>query len=223
MNVVNDKRMQVSTDPSFFVRMSGWMGFLLDALRYRGITRASLAGQYGVAGCNVSAFISSKGQLRNIREEKLLRMLVEVGLNPDGTVTPGVHRWNIPGDPPKKGVDHRDVLGDLLRLNPPLDPARPPRCLRWEGSDVGFLVHRVARVSVLLVRVPLAQVERQLSHKKLKVVVETITAGEASELHTLWAADDPDWVVSRAIDTYLDQTQAPLQKAAAPMITGSIQ
>lgn len=176
------------------------MNLMFVGQRYRGVTRSALAKAHRAQGCNVSAYTSSKGTVLNLSRDKIFGILLDLGLHPDGVLAPGVHRWQFPVDMP---AEQRDALCDLLMLNPPLDPQRPPRCLTWKNSKIGFLLHRPARVVTMLASVPLSQVKRLRERADLGVAFETVTHGEASELQTLLNASDPVWVVERSIDSYL--------------------
>lgn len=186
-------------------RIAAWMAWLLASRRFRGITCASVAQAREARGCNVSAFMSSNGHTKNVKADKLLCILLDLGLLPNGALTPGTHCWNVPTDP-----QFRDVLGDVLAMNPTLDSSRPARCLQWRGGDGAFLVHRPTRLAVVLARISDSHVRRLRKRKDIDVAFENITAAEATELETIWRGGDaPEWVIERAIDSYLDPHQAP--------------
>lgn len=200
MNSTVNAPMQVTFDPQHFRRVATWMNLLFVGQRYRGVTRVGLAKQHKAQGCNVSAYTSSRGTTLNISREKIIGILLDLGLHPDGVLAPGLHRWQFPAD---MAADMRDALGDLLSLNPPLDATRPPRCITWKNSKVGFLLHRPARVAAVLASMPMQQLKRLRDREGLGIVSETVSLGEASELQTLLGASDPAWVVERSIDSYL--------------------
>lgn len=68
------------------------LGFLRQA---RHVTLQSLADANGTQRSNLSAFVTSGGRTRNIAYEKLDRILFMLGMLPDGTLTPGLHRWQV--------------------------------------------------------------------------------------------------------------------------------
>lgn len=68
------------------------LGFLREACR---VTLQSLADANGTQRSNLSAFVTSGGGIRNISYEKLERIFFKLGLLPDGTLTPGLHRWQV--------------------------------------------------------------------------------------------------------------------------------
>src|SRR5690606_31806259 len=70
------------------------LGFLRQARRPH-VTLQSLADTNGTQRSNLSAFVTSGGKTRNISYEKLDRILYSLGSVQDGTLTPGLHRWQI--------------------------------------------------------------------------------------------------------------------------------
>lgn len=68
------------------------LGFLREACR---MTLQRLADAHGTQRSNLSAFVTSGGRIRNIAYEKLDRIFFALGLLPDGTLTPGLHRWQV--------------------------------------------------------------------------------------------------------------------------------
>lgn len=68
------------------------LGFLRQANR---ITLQSLADQHGTQRSNLSAFVTSGGRIRNIAYDKMDKILFDLGMLPDGTLTPGLHRWQV--------------------------------------------------------------------------------------------------------------------------------
>lgn len=68
------------------------LGFLRLA---RHETLQRLADTNGTQRSNLSAFVTSGGKIRNISYEKLDRIIYSLGLLQDGTLTPGLHRWQV--------------------------------------------------------------------------------------------------------------------------------
>ncbi len=68
------------------------LGFLRQA---RHVTLQRLADSNGTQRSNLSAFVTSCGKTRNIAYEKLDRIFFSLGLLQDGTLTPGLHRWQV--------------------------------------------------------------------------------------------------------------------------------
>ena len=209
--------MQVEADPRHLRRVAAWMNLLFLGQSYRGVTRSGLAKQHKAHGCNVSAYTSSRGTTLNVSRDKIIGILLDLGLHPDGLLAPGLHRWQFPAEMPQ---DMHHALIDLLSLNPPLASDRPLRWMTWKNSRTGFLLHRPARVTAVLASTPVTPFKRLLSDRPdLNVVVETISPGEASELQTMLRAPEPVWVVERSIDSYLcpstsSTTPSMLQTAA---------
>lgn len=197
-------------------RAAVWMNLMFIVQRHRGVTRTGMAELHHTHGCNVSAYTSSKGSVLNLSREKIFAILLDLGVHPDGVLAPGLHRWQFPSHLSAGDMELQDALGDLLVLNPPLDPACPPRCVVWQDSDVGFLLHRPARVAVVLACLSMAQIDRLRERADIGVVFESVSHGEASELQTLMSTSDPAWVVERSIDSYLSPQAitGPLRQAA---------
>ncbi len=80
------------------------LGFLRQACR---VTFQGMAETNGTQRSNLSAFVTSGGQTRNVAYEKLDRILFSLGVLPDGTLTPGLHRWQIK---PNMARDAADIL-----------------------------------------------------------------------------------------------------------------
>ncbi len=74
------------------VTLAKRLGFLRQANR---ITLQSLADQHGTQRSNLSAFVTSGGQIRNIAYDKVDKILFDLGMLPDGTLTPNLHRWQV--------------------------------------------------------------------------------------------------------------------------------
>lgn len=68
------------------------LGFLREARR---VTLQSLADANGTQRSNLSAFVTSGGRIRNISYEKLDKIFFSLGLLPNGTLAPGLHRWQV--------------------------------------------------------------------------------------------------------------------------------
>lgn len=71
------------------------LGFLRQARR---VTLQSLADVHGTQRSNLSAFVTSGGQIRNIAYDKMDKILFDLGMLPDGTLTPDLHRWQVEPD-----------------------------------------------------------------------------------------------------------------------------
>jgi len=77
------------------VELASRMGFLRQAKQ---VTLQSLADSVGTQRSNLSAFVTSAGRTRNVSYDKLDKALFILGMLPDGTLTPQLHRWLIDED-----------------------------------------------------------------------------------------------------------------------------
>lgn len=73
-------------------KLAPWLGFLRAAKK---VTLQSLAETHGTQRSNISAFVTSGGKTKNISVDKIKNVLFQLGILADGTLTPGLHRWNI--------------------------------------------------------------------------------------------------------------------------------
>ncbi len=134
------------------VRASHWLFMLIHAQRHRGVTIKSVgeAAEPPVAGPNLSVFITTSGQSRNVKAERLEQMLLMLGVLRDGLLTPGLHRWDITrhaDDATSRGLPRREVdtLIDLLDENSKGMATPLCVCLTWSGgkADDAVLPGRV--------------------------------------------------------------------------------
>lgn len=77
------------------IKMASRMGFLRQAKQ---VTLQSLADSVGTQRSNLSAFVTSSGKVRNVSYDKLDKALFILGMLPDGTLAPQLHRWAISGE-----------------------------------------------------------------------------------------------------------------------------
>jgi len=77
------------------VELASRMGFLRQAKQ---VTLQSLADSVGTQRSNLSAFVTSGGRTRNVSYDKLDKALFILGMLPDGTLAPQLHRWLIGED-----------------------------------------------------------------------------------------------------------------------------
>ncbi|TAL63656.1 MAG: hypothetical protein EPN79_16005 [Burkholderiaceae bacterium] len=82
-----------------------WLDFLRHACDFR---LSDLATKYDVRRPNLTTFISTKGKARAVRLDKARQVLFSLGMHPDGTLTPGLHRWRVSGE------DMAGMLADVL-------------------------------------------------------------------------------------------------------------
>lgn len=184
------------SDPA---RLSRWLGFLIDSQRWDGVTQTKVANDAKTKPCNLSAFIASNGAIRNVGEQRLLASFNSVGVHLDGLLTPGLHRWDL------GSVDLQAVaaFSEIIKLNPPLDPEKPARLFRID-EDQCFFLHRSTPLATVMARLPVKHVPRV--KRALDIPVYLVGECAASELQSLWLATH-QWIVNRAIDTYLGSTE----------------
>lgn len=89
------------------MEQSGWLDFLRRA---QGITLECLAKRHGIQRSNISAFVTSMGEKKNVSFAKTRLILLDLGVLVDGVLLPGVHCWQI-----DQGMVTR--LYDLLSIN----------------------------------------------------------------------------------------------------------
>lgn len=68
------------------------LGFLRRARR---VTLEALAEKHQTQRSNLSSFINSRGQVRNVSLDKIDRILFDLGALPDGSLRSGLHRWRL--------------------------------------------------------------------------------------------------------------------------------
>ena len=180
-------------------RLSRWLGFLIDSQRWQGVTQTKVARAAKTQPCNLSAFITSDGVIRNVGEQRLMDSFNAVGVHLDGLLTPGLHRWDL------GPVDPQDVVAfnEIIKLNPPADADRPSRLLRID-EDQCFFLHRSTPLATVMARLPAKHVLRV--KRALDISVDVVDECAASELQSLWLATHP-WIVNRAIDAYLGSSE----------------
>lgn len=88
---IYDNAMKVDSDAG----LSAWASQLAFLRRARSVTWESVASTIGAQRSNLSSFATTRGQVRNISVAKIKEALFELGMLPDGTLAPGLHRWQI--------------------------------------------------------------------------------------------------------------------------------
>ena len=112
---------------------SGWLDFLRRA---QGITLECLAKRHGIRRSNISAFVTSLGEKKNISFEKARSILFDLGVLIDGVLLPGVHCWRID-------------IGMVTRLHTLLSINNYERLFLFEltGRPYNKVVFMVAQIS----------------------------------------------------------------------------
>lgn len=202
-----------------FVRASHLLFMLIHAQRHRGVTIKSVgeAAEPPVAGPNLSVFIKSSGESRNVKAERLEQMLLMLGVLRDGLLTPGLHRWDITrhtDESTSRGVPRREVdtLIDLLDENSKGMDKPQCVCLTWSGGKpddaVAFVLLRPTPITSLIARIDRSEVEALGIALGERFVVRHVTDGEGAELQSVWHLNDHEWIVGRKIEQFLKSTEA---------------
>jgi len=178
--------MKVNTELEDYARQATWLGFLREA---RKVTLQSLAVAHATQRSNLSAFVTSKGQTRNISPNKIRAVLFELGVLPDGMLTQGLHRWEADGA-------MVPAMCGLLALN------QFDRCLIFDlGSKFAFVVARVVDGILVFSQVE-AKGESESSRDLVgmlkeglcgladRVSVITLDRMGSAQMQTLWMSKD---------------------------------
>jgi hypothetical protein len=129
-------------------RTAAVLRFLVAAQRTtRGVTLQALADKHGTQRSNLSAYIRSGGQRRNIAYERLRRVLYELGVHSDFTLRGHFHRWDMGDD-----GELLDGLKWILAANRRVSTRVMPTAGRHEGF-IAFIVVETAGDVVCLIRV----------------------------------------------------------------------
>lgn len=151
------------------------LGFLRQANR---ITLQSLADQHGTQRSNLSAFVTSGGQIRNIAYDKIDDILFDLGMFPDGTLRPVVHEWEV-------GADIAVPMVDLLVAT----DFQRARLMKLSSGMGGFLVALVTGnilVFASLDESALGSVESELGKVSEKVETVALSRAGDSEIQEIW-------------------------------------
>lgn len=155
------------------------LGFLRQA---RHVTLQSLADANGTQRSNLSAFVTSGGRTRNIAYEKLDRILFSLGMLPDGTLSPGLHRWQV-----QPGMVTQ--MTDILLAN----NFQMAVLMRLSSGNGAFLVMRVTGNILVFASMDASLIEgadkgfRKLSDRVRKV---TLDRSGDSTIQSMWMTED---------------------------------
>ncbi|MBP8275309.1 MAG: hypothetical protein KAX55_00250 [Propionivibrio sp.] len=161
------------------VTLAKRLGFLRQANR---ITLQSLADQHGTQRSNLSAFVTSGGQIRNIAYDKMDKILFELGMLPDGTLTPNLHRWQVEPDMVPQ-------LAEILVAN---DFQMAALMLLSSGS-AGFLVVRVTGNILVFASLDVGSIDavfEGLSKLADRVKKVTLDRSGDSAIQSMWMTED---------------------------------
>ena len=160
------------------------------------MTQTKVANDAKTHSCNLSAFIASKGEVRNLKAQLIVQILNETGLHETGVLTPGLHRWDLLT---KVNEDKISVFRELVQANHADAQSHTPKVVLVDEAQCFFL-HRVSNVTTLMAKLPVE--EAPAVAKALGARIERAALNMSSELQSLWLTPHT-WVVDRAIDTYL--------------------
>ncbi|MDH0342016.1 hypothetical protein [Chromobacterium haemolyticum] len=166
-------------------KLASWLGFLRAA---RKVTFQSLALVHGTQRSNLSAFVTSAGKTRNISLDKICSVLFELGVFPDGTLTPGLHRWTVT-------VEMIPGMFDVLSNN------EFDRAYVFElGSGYGvFVVIQVAANILIFASLP-AESTKDFIEGRVglaeKIRVITLDRAGDSQIQALWRSKDDSAIQS---------------------------
>ena len=161
------------------VTLAKRLGFLRQANR---ITLQSLADQHGTQRSNLSAFVTSGGQIRNIAYDKMDKILFDLGMLPDGTLTPNLHRWQVEPDMVPQ-------LAEILVAN---DFQMAALMLLSSGS-AGFLVVRVTGNILVFASLDVSSIDavfEGLSKLADRVKKVTLDRSGDSAIQSMWMTED---------------------------------
>ncbi len=100
-------------EDALYQRWAHWMGFLCEVQQK---TFRDVAVEAGVHRSNISSFVHSEGKVKNLSEEKLIKVLFMLGILNDGLLRPGDYQWFIPLNKPSYT---KSVIATLLDVNRP--------------------------------------------------------------------------------------------------------
>ncbi|MGX9960614.1 hypothetical protein ACW0US_17850 [Xanthomonas euvesicatoria] len=191
-------------------RLASLLGLMIQGQKYRGVTMRAVAKMRGSHGPNLSVFISSGGRTRNINAALLQRMLHDLGLHPDGLLTPGFHRWDLTGHLGEQDRVDLDSLLALVQVNSRQSASPVCVSVMWQGglpeSAICFVLLRPAEGTLLMVRMAEADAIRLVASSASSIRLIYISDGEGAELQSAWQAEDHEWIVAKKIETYINQS-----------------
>lgn len=179
-------------------RLADWLGVAIDGQSRRGVTKQQIAGDHGTHGSNLSAFVTSKGRVRNVKVVTVEAILLDLGLHRNGVLTHGIHRWDL--------LDSKDIasgLGDLLKTNsdPGAEEHQQPHLLQLpvEVPSIAFVLLRPSPDTILLARVngtDAAAIEESLGRSLIR---RSLDVPDTSELQSCFLLQEHEWLIPRSI------------------------
>lgn len=191
---------KTSTTPAEprLARLAELLGVAIDGQKRRGVTKQQIASVHGTHGSNLSAFVTSKGKVRNVAVGVVEAVLLDLGLHPNGLLTHGVHRWDL--------LDSRENvegLGEILCANTPRNgPSHhQPHLLHMpvDVPPIAFVLHMSCAATLLLTRIcadDIGRIEKSLGFAMHR---REIDVGDATEIQSCWQLQEHEWVIPRSI------------------------
>lgn len=175
-------------NPDTHAQLASWMGYLRQAKK---VTLQHLAQEHGTQRSNLSAFVTSGGQVRNVSMDKILGVLFDLGVLPNGLMTPGLHKWQV-------DTDLVPGMCRLLALN------GFDRAIIFElGSGYGsYVVTQVAANILIFASLPAGksdEVRSLLGHLGDQVQVVTLDRAGDAQIQSLWMTHDEKMVQSSLV------------------------
>lgn len=155
------------------------LGFLRQANR---ITLQSLADQHGTQRSNLSAFVTSCGQIRNIAYDKVDKILFDLGMLPDGTLTPSLHRWQVEPEMVPK-------MAEILVAN----DFEVAALMQLSSGSAGFLVVRVTGNILVFASLDVSSLDAAydgLSKLADRVKKVTLDRSGDSAIQSMWMTEN---------------------------------
>lgn len=172
--------------PEFRRRTAVVLQFLVDAQRQtRGHTLQSLALAHGTQRSNLSAYIRSAGERRNIKYERLRDILYRLGVHWDFTLRPQLHRWD---------VGFEDTLEGLRWLAESNRAAKGLAFRTQDGSEAGvaFLLIETKGGAACLIRVRKSFFVRACRLFGIRAPGRVVDERACDAVQSTWLADDAE-------------------------------
>jgi transcriptional regulator with XRE-family HTH domain len=178
----------IPLDSELNARLASWLSFLRAA---RKVTLQSLAQAHGTHRSNLSTYVKSKGTVRNVSLDKVQRVLFELGVLTDGSLTPGLHRWSV----------SEAMLPEMCSV---LADRDFDRAFLFElGSGYGvYAVIQVTRSTLIFASLPAgtaAQMRAVLSRGDMQANVISLDRAGDAQIQALWMTPEDSVVESRLL------------------------
>lgn len=171
-------------EPGIRRQRAAILRFLVEAQRTQGVTLQSLAVAHDTQRSNLSAYIRSEGQRRNIAFERLRNVLFAIGVHWDFTLRGQLHRWDI--------GESAELLAGLklvLRTNRLVGVRVMPTAGSREAF-IAFLVVETAGDAVCLIRVQKRLFARTWAFFGLSSEQPAVDEGLSDAVQSAWMTKD---------------------------------